>query len=317
MNYLEFTLDTNWQPYFYANLSLKYRQPVNTDHLARVCWYGDQFVEMSVGYDGIKDVRNKPTVKMILNYLRSKFSSRLDMLQKCQDQLQKPKIVDLSSWDARSVSFETFKYIPEIETLSIKDSIQVSNTDLSLLSCCSSVKNFHLCNCPAITPSGTVNIVCMPNLERLSLIGNLLSDEILEEDDWFEGFPNLKTLVISGSNLTAKGLSTLKSLTGLTELRLNGVSLNEEILDMISSFTNLEILDFGHSSLPKDGIKKLESLQKLKTVLLYGVHSADNESVSFLLDRISTIRCIHAMDTPVFLRTDKVISSSCHNGRKG
>ncbi|XP_043716869.1 internalin I isoform X2 [Telopea speciosissima] len=159
---------------------------------------------------------------------------------------------------------EVFKH--SIEEIDLKGESSVNAEWMAYLGAFRYLRTLNLADCQRINNSALWAITGMDSLQELDLsrckrvtdagIGHLLS------------ITNLKKLCISGTCLSAEGVTRLSSLINLTILDLGGLPVTDLALCSLQVLTKLERLDLWGSKISNKGASLLKLFTKLSSLNL-------------------------------------------------
>ncbi|MGF1581229.1 MAG: leucine-rich repeat domain-containing protein [Gemmataceae bacterium] len=126
------------------------------------------------------------------------------------------------------------------------------------------------------------------DLEVLYLSRTNVRDEYLKS---VAGLPKLKTLLLSGTSITPKGLQHLESLETLERLDLSKTQV--ESLKGLSKFTNLRHIGLDKTSLPDEALGVLGQLKELTLVSISDVKTAGDDGIAHVsqLPKLHQLYC--------------------------
>ncbi|KAF5207009.1 Leucine-rich repeat (LRR) family protein [Thalictrum thalictroides] len=160
------------------------------------------------------------------------YPSLLEVFKHCIEEinLQRENFVD-SEWMAYLGAFRNLR------TLNIADCKGINNSALWAISGMDCLKDLDLSRCTKVTDAGTLHLISIPNLEKLS---------------------------VSETSLTVEGVKQLSSLRKLSLLDLGGLPVNDRALRALQELKKLEYLDLWGSKISNNGAGLLKTFVKLR-----------------------------------------------------
>jgi hypothetical protein len=157
-------------------------------------------------------------------------------------------------------------YLPKLWSLYAADSA-VDDQAIANLPVFPEMRHLNLVRCTQFGPAGLAPFRCSLKMEVLSVSGSRIDDASLA---CLRGMPNLKSLDISDTRVTSRGMAELAGLKSLTTVLLNGVSIDDDSLRHLSGMQALRLLELRNTPIGDAGLVHLAGLRSLRHLVLRG-----------------------------------------------
>lgn len=122
------------------------------------------------------------------------------------------------------------------------------------------------CDVVALNDDDARHLQELTNLKTLDLTDTQITDKGLEH---LKGMTKLEALFLDNTQITDKGLAHLKDMTELDFLYLQGTQITDNGLPHLNGMTNLQALDLSGTRVTDAGLAHLKGLTKLEELYLW------------------------------------------------